>query len=86
MFNLIKRGVKSMAKTVNNMISNNNEVELAKIKLAEECIKGVGNAVSNVVKGVTNSIKDPHTRRVVGVIVVGLGIGLGGSLIASSYV
>ena len=57
-----------MAKTVNNMISNNNEVKLAKIKLAEECIKGVS--------------KDPHARRVVGVII----IGLGGGLIASSYV
>ena len=79
MFNLIKRGVKSMAKTVNNMISNNNEVELAKIKLAEECIKGVANAV-------TNTMKDPHARRVVGVIVGGLGIGLAGGLIVSSYV
>lgn len=82
MFNLIKRGVKSMAKTVNNMISNNNEVELAKIKLAEGCIKGVGNSVSNVVKCVVNAMKDPHARRVVGVIVGGLCIGL----IASSYV
>ena len=71
MFNLIKSGVKSMAKTVNNMISNNNEVELAKIKLAEECIKGVG-----------NTIKDPHARKVVGVVVGSLSIGL----IASSYV
>ena len=82
MFNLIKRGVKEMAKTVNNMISNNNEVELAKIKLAEECIKGVGNAVSNVAKGVANTMKDAHTRRVVGVIIGGLCVGL----IASSYV
>lgn len=75
MFNLIKRGVKTMAKTVNNMISNNNEVELAKIKLAEECIKCIANAV-------TNTIKDAHTRRVVGVIIGGLCVGL----IASSYV
>lgn len=75
MFNLIKRGVKTMAKTVNNMISNNNEVELAKIKLAEECIKCITNAV-------TNTIKDAHTRRVVGVIIGGLCVGL----IASSYV
>lgn len=79
MFNLIKRGVKEMAKTVNNMISNNNEVELAKIKLAEGCIKGVVNAVAN-------TIKDPHVRRVVGVIIVSVGVGLGGGLIASSYV
>lgn len=78
MFNLIKRGVKEMAKTVNNMISNNNEVELAKIKLTEGCIKGVGNAVK--------TLKDPYVRKVVGVIIVGLGVGLGGSLIASSYV
>ena len=82
MFNLIKRGVKSMAKTVNNMISNNNEVELAKIKLAEGCIKGVGNAVGNVAKGVANAMKDSHVRRVVGV--VGLAFSVG--LIASSYV
>ena len=72
MFNLIKSGVKSMAKTVNNMISNNNEVELAKIKLAEECIKGV--------------MKDSHARKVVGVVVGGFCIGLGGGLIVSSYV
>ena len=79
MFNLIKRGVKEMAKTVNNMISNNNEVELAKIKLAEGCIKGVANAVAN-------TIKDAHVRRIVGVIIVGVGVGLGGGLVASSYV
>ena len=59
MFNLIKREVKSMAK----------------IKLAEGCIKGVGNAM-----------KDPHARRVVGVVISGFCIGLGGGLIASSYV
>ena len=75
MFNLIKRGVNAMAKTVNNMINNNNEVELAKIKLAEGCLKGVGNAV-------TNTIKDPHVRRVVGVITIAVGVGL----LASSYV
>ena len=79
MFDLIKRGVKEMAKTVNNMISNNNEVELAKLKLAEGCIKGVANAV-------VNTIKDPQVRKVVGVIIVGVGVGLGGGLIASSYV
>lgn len=89
MFNLIKRGVKEMAKTVNNMISNNNEVELAKIKLAEGCIKGVGNAVksvgngvSNVAKGVVNVMKDSHARRVIGVVGIAVSVGL----IASSYV
>lgn len=50
-----------------------------KIKLAEGCIKGVA-----------NTMKDPHARKVVGVFVgslsIGLGIGLGGSLIVSSYV
>ena len=71
MFNLIKRGVKEMAKTVNNMISNNNEVELAKLKIAEGCIKGVA-----------NTIKDPQVRKVVGVIIVSVGAGL----IASAYV
>ena len=75
MFNLIKRGVKSMAKTVNNMISNNNEVELAKIKLTEGCVNAI-----------VNTIKDPQVRKVVGVIIVGVGVGLGGGLIASSYV
>ena len=54
MFNLIKSGVKSMAK----------------IKLAEECMKGVA-----------NTMKDPHARKVV---VGGLFIGLGWGLIASS--
>ena len=53
-----------------------------KIKLAEECIKGVGNAVSKVAKGVANTMKDPHARKAVGVIVGGLCIGL----IASAYV
>ena len=72
MFNLIKSGVNTMAKTVNNMVSNNNEVKLAKIKLTEECIKGV--------------MKDPLARKVVGVVVVSVGVGLGGGLIASSYV
>ena len=72
MFNLIKREVKSMVKTVDNMISINNEVKLAKIKLAEECIKGL--------------MKDPHARKVVGGVVISVGVGLGGGLIASSYV
>ena len=71
MFNLIKSGANVMAKTVNNMISNNNEVKLAKIKLAEGCIKGVG-----------NTIKDPHARKVIGVVGIGVSVGL----IASSYV
>ena len=78
MFNLIKRGVKSMAKTVNNIISNDNEVELAKLKIVEDCIKGVGNAL----KGIGNVLKDPHTRKVAGVIMISLGVGL----IASSNV
>ena len=75
MFNLIKSGVNTMAKTVNNMINNNNEVELAKLKIVDGCLKAVGNAM-----------KDSHARKVVGVITVGVGIGLGVGLIASSYV
>lgn len=82
MFNLFKRGVKSMAKTVNNIISNDNEVELAKLKIVEGCIKGVGNAIEKGVKGVSNALKDPHARKVVGVIMISLGVGL----IASSNV
>ena len=82
MFNLIKRGVNAMSKTVNNMINNNNEVELAKIKLAEGCVKGVGNNISNVAKGVGNTTKSSHARRVVGVITIAVGVGL----LASSYV
>ena len=46
----------------------------AKIKLAEERLKGVG-----------NTIKDPYARKVVGLIVAGFCIGLGGGLIVSSY-
>ena len=46
-----------------------------KIKLAEGCIKGVG-----------NTMKSSHARKVVGVVVSGFCIGLGGGLIASSYV
>ena len=72
MFNLIKSEVKSMVKTVNNMISSKNEVKLAKIKLTEECIKGL--------------IKNPNARKVAGVVVVSVGVGLGGGLIVSSYV
>ena len=41
--------------------------------------------IETMEKGV-NALKDSRTRRIVGVIVVGLGVGLGGSLIASSYV
>ena len=50
----------------------------AKIKLAEERLKGVNNAVAN-------TIKDPYARKVVGLIVAGFCIGLGGGLIVSSY-
>lgn len=62
MFNLIKSEAKSMVKTVNNMISNKNEVKLAKIKLTEECIKGL--------------IKNPNARKAVGVGVISFGVGL----------
>ena len=71
MFNLIKREVKAMAKTVDNMISNNIEVELAKLKIVDGYLKGVGNA-----------LKDPHARRVIGVVGIAVSVGL----IASSYV
>ena len=41
--------------------------------------------IETMEKGV-NALKDSHTRRVVGVIIFGLGFGVGGGLIASSYV
>ena len=59
MFNLIKSGVK----------------EMAEIKLAEGCIKGVA-----------NTTKDPHARKLVGIFVASFCVGLGGGLIVSSYV
>lgn len=46
-----------------------------KIKLAEGCIKGVA-----------DTMKDPHARKVIGVFVGSFCIGLGGGLIVSSYV
>ena len=45
--------------------------------------------IETMEKGV-NALKDSHTRRIVGVIIfglgVGFGVGFGGGLIASSYV
>ena len=46
-----------------------------KIKLAEGCIKGVA-----------NTTKDPHARKLVGIFVASFCVGLGGGLIVSSYV
>ena len=46
-----------------------------KIKLAEGCIKGVA-----------NTTKDPHARKLVGIFVASFCVGLGGGLIVSSRV
>ena len=47
----------------------------------EDMSKTVTKIIESIEKGL-NSLKEPHTRRVVGVVTIGLGAGL----LASSYV
>ena len=51
----------------------------------EDMSKTVTKIIETIEKG-ANALKDSHTRRIVGVIIVGVGVGLGGGLVASSYV
>ena len=51
----------------------------------EDMSKTVTKIIESIEKGL-NSLKEPHTRRVVGVVTIGLGVGLGAGLLASSYV
>ena len=59
---------------------------LKKIKKGiDDMSKTAISIISGIEKGII-SLKDPRTRRIVGVIITGVGLGLGGSLIVSSYI
>ena len=67
----------------------NAQVEIEKIKAGKEILMGTGSAIKATGSAVKNVIKAPfenkENMRVTGVIVLGLGVGLGGSLIIASY-
>ena len=54
-------------------------VELKKMELVIDTAKSAAN-------GVVNKIRDDKNRLILGLVVLGLGVGLGGSLIASVYI
>ena len=72
----------------------NAQVEIAKIDATKEVIMVTGKATKDIImstgKAISNVIKVPFKNkknmRVTGIVIVGMGIGIGGSLIISSYV
>ena len=54
-------------------------VELKKMELVIDTAKSATN-------GAINKIRDDKNRLILGLVVLGLGVGLGGSLIASVYI
>lgn len=90
MFNRIKRlakkvvsKIKEVVKYISEKIEENiimeEVVELKKMELVIDTAKSAAN-------GVVDKIRDDKNRLILGLVVLGLGVGLGGSLIASVYI
>lgn len=48
--------------------------------------KGINMVADKTIKVVTNVLESRQNRLMYGILIVGLGLGLGGSLIASAYI
>lgn len=77
--NKIKEIVKYISEKIEENIIMEEVVELKKIELVIDTAKSAAN-------GVVNKIRDDKSRLILGLVVLGLGVGLGGSLIASVYI
>lgn len=77
--NKIKEIVKYISDKIEENIIMEEVIELKKMELVIDTTK-------SAVNGATNKIRDDKNRLILGLVVLGLGIGLGGSLIASVYI
>lgn len=77
--NKIKEIVKYISEKIEENIIIEEVVELKKMELVIDTAK-------SAVNGVVNKIRDDKNRLILGLVVLGLGVGLGGSLIASVYI
>lgn len=77
--NKIKEIVKYISEKIEENIIMEEVVELKKMELVIDTAKSAAN-------GVVNKIRDDKNRLILGLVVLGLGVGLGGSLIASVYI
>lgn len=77
--NKIKEIVKYISEKIEENIIMEEVVELKKMELVIDTTKTAAN-------GVANKIRDDKNRLILGLVVLGLGVGLGGSLIASVYI
>ena len=75
MFKKIKKGIMNMAKEISNNITESNKAKYETIQ------KGMDIGY-DLIKECAKSLNDPKTRRVLGYIIVGLGLGL----ISSSHI
>lgn len=77
--NKIKEIVKYISEKIEENIIMKEVVELKKMELVIDTAKSAAN-------GIVNKIRDDKNRLILGLVVLGLGVGLGGSLIASVYI
>lgn len=77
--NKIKEIVKYISEKIEENIIMKEVVELKKMELVIDTAKSAAN-------GVVNKIRDDKNRLILGLVVLGLGVGLGGSLFASVYI
>ena len=77
--NKIKEIVKYISEKIEENIIMEEVVKLKKLELVIDTAKSAAN-------GVVNKIRDDKNRLILGLVVLGLGVGLGGSLIASVYI
>lgn len=77
--NKIKEIVRYISEKIEENIIMEEVVELKKMELVIDTAKSAAN-------GVVNKIRDDKNRLILGLVVLGLGVGLGGSLIASVYI
>lgn len=90
----IKNIFERMTNLINKVSDANAEVKIAKIEAGKEIIMVIGKNTKEMLiatgKGTSNAIKTPFKNkknmRVTGIIMIGVGVGIGGSLIISSYV
>lgn len=77
--NKIKEVVKYISEKIEENIIMKEVVKLKKMELVIDTAKSAAN-------GIVNKIRDDKNRLILGLVVLGLGVGLGGSLIASVYI
>lgn len=90
----IKNVLERMTNLINNVNDANTQVELAKIEAGKEIIMAIGKNTKEMIiatgKRINNAIKTPFKNeknmRITGVMIMGVGMGVGGTFIIASYI